>query len=365
MGARGLTIVCAALGLDATFAGAQTPSRSGSPTSADLILTGGKVFTVASLRPWAEAVAIRGDRIVAVGTNDELRRLAARATREIAVDGRVLIPGINDAHDHVGDVPLGVSSTRANPRRPIRLSRWCLARCAVSRRGRPQVHGSKRTSACVCSTTRLHDASRKHHTHRVEREIELAIAPLRTWREAGIALAYGSDGMQNPFYSLTMAITGDPTPTEALSREAAVMMFTRGSAYAEFADREKGALAPGMLADLAVLSQDIFTVPFQALPGTTSVLTMVGGKVVRDELRAHRAVDPLSENRSNRRAEGCRNMVVVAEDDDPAPGGRARRAWAELIVHVDERDAGKPARGFILRGLPPTAQGSAEDLHDP
>jgi hypothetical protein len=41
-------------------------------------------------------------------------------------------------------------------------------------------------------------------------------------------------------------------------------------------------LAPGMLADLAVLSQNIFTVPARALPGTSSVLTLVGGKVAYD-----------------------------------------------------------------------------------
>ena len=64
-------------------------------------------------------------------------------------------------------------------------------------------------------------------------------------------------------------------------------MDTRGSAFAEFAEREKGTLAPGMLADIAVLSQDIFTVPARALPGTTSVLTIVGGKIVRDELTPH------------------------------------------------------------------------------
>jgi hypothetical protein len=67
------------------------------------------------------------------------------------------------------------------------------------------------------------------------------------------------------------------------TREQAVTMYTRGSAYAEFAERAKGTLAPGTLVDLAVLSQDIFTVPPPALPSTTSVLTMVGGKIVRDE----------------------------------------------------------------------------------
>ena len=91
-------------------------------------------------------------------------------------------------------------------------------------------------------------------------------APLRTWREAGIPLAYGSDNLRNPFYNLMTAITGDTRPAEALSREDAVTMYTRGSAYAEFAEHEKGTLAQGMLADVAVLSQDIFTVPPRPFP---------------------------------------------------------------------------------------------------
>ena len=64
--------------------------------------------------------------------------------------------------------------------------------------------------------------------------------------------------------------------------EQAVTAYTRGSAYAEFETR-KGALRPGYLADLAVLSQDIFTVPAPAVPATTtSLLTLVGGEVVWD-----------------------------------------------------------------------------------
>ena len=70
---------------------------------------------------------------------------------------------------------------------------------------------------------------------------------------------------------------------EALTREQAVTMYTRGSACAEFAEKEKGTIAPGMLADIAVLSQDIFTVPVQMMPATTSVLTIAGGKVVLEE----------------------------------------------------------------------------------
>jgi predicted amidohydrolase YtcJ len=47
-------------------------------------------------------------------------------------------------------------------------------------------------------------------------------------------------------------------------------------------DKDKGSLEPGKFADLAVLSQDIFSVPTPELPKTESVLTMVGGKFVYD-----------------------------------------------------------------------------------
>jgi len=54
------------------------------------------------------------------------------------------------------------------------------------------------------------------------------------------------------------------------------------SAYAEFAEKDKSSLEAGKLADLAVLSQNIFQVPAAELPKTESVLTIVGGKIVFD-----------------------------------------------------------------------------------
>ena len=71
-------------------------------------------------------------------------------------------------------------------------------------------------------------------------------------------------------------------PVQALTVEQAVAAYTRGSAAAELADRQKGTIAPGMLADLALLSQDIFKVPVPELPRTTSVLTIVNGRVVHE-----------------------------------------------------------------------------------
>ena len=76
-------------------------SAGPSQQAPDLVLLGGKVFTSDTARPWAEAVAIRGERIVAVGTTADLRRLAGASTRVIDVGGRVVVPGFNDAHDHI------------------------------------------------------------------------------------------------------------------------------------------------------------------------------------------------------------------------------------------------------------------------
>ena len=106
--------------------------------------------------------------------------------------------------------------------------------------------------------------------------------PLRSLLDAGIPLAFGSDGPNNPYLNIMLASIYPGKPKEALTREQAVIAYTLTSAYAEFAEKDKGSLEPGKLADLAVLSQDIFTIPPPDLPKTESVLTLVGGKVVYD-----------------------------------------------------------------------------------
>ena len=522
----------AALVAGPALAGAQD-MRPRAPT---LILTGGKVFTADSTRPWAEALAIRGDRILAVGSTADVRRLSGRATREIALGGRTVIPGINDAHDHLGNLPIGVDvrlsesptpdpttaqvldSVRAtaahtpvgrwiritvgrqvladtgarrtaldrvaaghrvllwswwghgavlntaglralqiaegtadplggwyerdaegrltgrldeyaewgalrrlysagsrralvtnlrayadsalglgvtsvqdmagfvspaltvrafrDARLPlrVRLIRWSIpdasgrneaewdavpARIgqmvvvsgrkwvldatpidqnALMRRpypGRPSWYGrldfpidtvrailreALRPGAAQLHLHTVGDSTaallldlmeslapdtawrgrrvRFEHANgitgpQIARAARLGVviaqprmesAPLESWHEARLPVAYGSDMLHNPFYHLMVAVTKPAAPAQALSREAAVTMFTRGSAFAEFAEREKGTLAPGMLADLAVLSQDIFVVPAATLPATTSVLTMVGGRIALDRL---------------------------------------------------------------------------------
>jgi len=109
-----------------------------------------------------------------------------------------------------------------------------------------------------------------------------ALQPLRSLLDAGIPVAIGSDGPNNPFLNILLASTYSRHPAEALTREQAVTAYTLTSAYAEFAEKDKGSLKPGKLADLAVLSQDIFKVPAGDLPRTESVMTMVCGSIVYD-----------------------------------------------------------------------------------
>ncbi|MBI5354057.1 MAG: amidohydrolase [Chloroflexi bacterium] len=68
--------------------------------NADMILRNGRIFTVDSSLPWAEAVACDHGRIMAVGTFDELKKLAGPDTKIINANGRLVLPGLIDAHVH-------------------------------------------------------------------------------------------------------------------------------------------------------------------------------------------------------------------------------------------------------------------------
>lgn len=106
---------------------------------------------------------------------------------------------------------------------------------------------------------------------------------LKSLLDAGIPVALGSDGAMNPYLNIQLATNYG---AESLTREQAVEAYTRTAAYAEMQEKEKGTIAAGKLADLAVLSQDIFTVSSTRLPETRSVLTIVNGKVAFDALGA-------------------------------------------------------------------------------
>jgi predicted amidohydrolase YtcJ len=120
----------------------------------------------------------------------------------------------------------------------------------------------------------------------------------QTWKSADTADIAGDslDGAGQGGAVVTGAID---VPEERISVADAVRAFTKGSAFAAFSDTQVGTLEAGKLADLAVLSQDIFAVPPERIGKTRVLTTMVGGKIV---YRAERSASLASSRGNTRRA---------------------------------------------------------------
>src|SRR5277367_6979279 len=91
---------------------------AGSPTTlaqnatvqpADSLILHGRVYTVSASKPWAEAIAIRGEKIIAVGDNTDIEKLRGANTKVIDAGGRLVLPGFTDCHIHFlkGSISLG------------------------------------------------------------------------------------------------------------------------------------------------------------------------------------------------------------------------------------------------------------------
>lgn len=113
------------------------------------------------------------------------------------------------------------------------------------------------------------------------------------WAEfenAGVRLAFGTDypvEPVTPFRGIYAAVTRKSEdgkqeyfPAQKLTMEQAIAAYTTGPAYAEFAERQKGTLAPGMLADFVVLDRDLTAISPAQILGTRVLRTVVGGKTV-------------------------------------------------------------------------------------
>ncbi len=72
--------------------------------TADVVFKNGNIYTVNERQPQAEAIAVKGDRIVFVGSNLEARKYVGTATRVIDLDGHTVVPGLTDAHHHLSGV---------------------------------------------------------------------------------------------------------------------------------------------------------------------------------------------------------------------------------------------------------------------
>lgn len=131
----------------------------------------------------------------------------------------------------------------------------------------------------------------EHFVERYGRRQAERTPPIRRMLELGVPVGAGTDATRvssyNPFVALHWLVTGKTVGGTALypegnrlDRGEALRLYTVGSSWFSSEEGKKGSIAPGQLADLAVLSADYFSVPEEQIKGLASVLTVVGGKVV-------------------------------------------------------------------------------------
>ena len=117
----------------ATQAPLQIPARAGT-NPADLILTNGKIITVDPTFTIAQAIAIAGDRILAVGPDAAVAAMAGPATRVVDLKGKAVIPGITDGHAHMDREALRNVFPALGPVRSIRDIQDRIAELARAKR---------------------------------------------------------------------------------------------------------------------------------------------------------------------------------------------------------------------------------------
>src|SRR5579862_9549632 len=107
-----------------------------SAQKADLILYHGKIVTVDSQFRIADAIAIRGDRILRVGKREELAEFAGPNTRQVDLGGRTVLPGLMDSHSHAFDASMYEFDHEVPTMETIEdVLRYIRARAAVSKPG--------------------------------------------------------------------------------------------------------------------------------------------------------------------------------------------------------------------------------------
>ena len=131
----------------------------------------------------------------------------------------------------------------------------------------------------------------EYFVHRYGAEAAKRTPPVRRMLQLGASVGAGTDATRvasfNPYVSLYWLVSGRTVgglqlygEENRMSREEALRLYTQGSSWFSTEEDVKGSLAPGQLADFAVLSSDFFSVPEEEIKGLQSVLTVVGGEVV-------------------------------------------------------------------------------------
>lgn len=118
---------------------------------------------------------------------------------------------------------------------------------------------------------------------------------LRYIQDSGVKWGFGTDAFEvnqfRPFQVMYYAVTGKMVGgmvvnKATITREEALIAYTKSNAYLLFRENDLGSIAPGYFADLAVLDKDFLTVPAEQIKDISSVLTIVGGRITYDATKA-------------------------------------------------------------------------------
>ncbi|GAA4534882.1 amidohydrolase [Amycolatopsis samaneae] len=236
-------------------------------------------------RPYPDGT--HGD-LVTVGADlesrvDELRQLVAAAHRK-RVQAQVHVTGDRAADAVVDAIEAAAAADPWPEARHVLIHGTFLSPAVYDRLARHRI------GVITSSLMRTHSGPSMVRT---VGESQWALAfPARTLLDHGVATADSSDApVTSPDWRRGVATFtgadgpnpyGPPAPADRLSRMEALRLWTTGPAWMENAERHKGTLSPGRLADLAVLDGDPVTASATDLLNLRSTLTMVGGKVVTE-----------------------------------------------------------------------------------
>ncbi|MGD9029833.1 MAG: amidohydrolase, partial [Anaerolineae bacterium] len=190
----------------------------------DLFLTNGRLHTQDQRYPRATAVAIRGARVHAVGSDEEIRALAGPDARVIDLEGRLVLPGMTDAHFHYYDWALGLRRLPlADANSLADLQRRVARRALVTPFGQWVLgqgwNESRWPDPTMPTCADLDDVSPDHPVILWRNDLHLAVVNSRALREAGI----GADTPNPPEGIISRDEAGRPT---GVLRELAINLVT-------------------------------------------------------------------------------------------------------------------------------------------
>ena len=170
---------------------------------------------------------------------------------------------------------------------PVRRLRWAFMH--LEGITPPQIERMKRLNMFLAVNPRgviSGESFRRIHGDRA-----YDMPPLQAIQSSGIMWGLGTDAFEvnqyRPFTTLSWAVTGKMVGgkvviRQPVSREAALIAYTRSNAYLFFRENDLGSVQAGRLADLVVLDRDYLTVPADQIKDIAPVMTIVGGRVVFD-----------------------------------------------------------------------------------